>query len=146
MYRQHLHRQAITNSYCCKRLKELQKEFMALQKEYTSIHKELEDLEKDKEQLVHEVTSAYRTIDTIELLGKNESALKHDIRSLIGKKEGDIASVEAPSGKKEFEILNISYEVFLQSFFTKICNIFLLFGFSDIIDFFDSLIDKQIIE
>ena len=30
-------------------------------------------------------------------------------RSLIGKKEGDIASVEAPSGKKEFEILNISY-------------------------------------
>jgi len=87
MYRQHLHRQAITNSYCCKRLKELQKEFMTLQKEYTSIHKELEDLEKDKEQLVHEVTSAYRTIDTIELLGKNESALKHDIRSLIGKKE-----------------------------------------------------------
>tara|TARA_B110000908_G_C10267877_1_gene466507 strand:- start:1119 stop:1328 length:210 start_codon:yes stop_codon:yes gene_type:complete len=57
MFSTHLHRQAITNSYCCKRLKELQKEFMALQKEYASIHKELTDLEKDKEELVNEVTS-----------------------------------------------------------------------------------------
>ena len=31
-------------------------------------------------------------------------------RSLIGKVEGDIALVETPSGNKEFEILNISYE------------------------------------
>ena len=35
--------------------------------------------------------------------------LASPLRSLIGKKEGDIAYVEAPSGKKEFEILNISY-------------------------------------
>ena len=31
-------------------------------------------------------------------------------RSLIGKVEGDIVLVETPSGNKEFEILNISYE------------------------------------
>ena len=31
-------------------------------------------------------------------------------RALIGKEENDVASVETPSGKKEFEILNISYE------------------------------------
>jgi len=31
-------------------------------------------------------------------------------RSLIGKNEGDVVLVETPGGKKEFEVLNISYE------------------------------------
>jgi len=30
-------------------------------------------------------------------------------RSLIGKSEGDVVIVETPGGKKEFEVLNISY-------------------------------------
>jgi len=30
-------------------------------------------------------------------------------RSLIGKSEGDVVVVETPGGKKEFEVLNISY-------------------------------------
>ena len=54
---------------------------------------------------------------TYSIVGDDEADIKSGMisvnspiaRSLIGKKEGDIASVEAPSGKKEFEILNISY-------------------------------------
>ena len=55
---------------------------------------------------------------TYSIVGDDEADIKSGMisinspiaRSLIGKKEGDIAYVEAPSGKKEFEILNISYE------------------------------------
>ena len=54
---------------------------------------------------------------TYSIVGDDEADIKSGMisvnspiaRSLIGKKEGDIASVEAPSGKKEFEILKISY-------------------------------------
>ena len=54
---------------------------------------------------------------TYSIVGDDEADIKSGMisvnspiaRSLIGKKEGDIASVEAPSGKQEFEILNISY-------------------------------------
>ena len=54
---------------------------------------------------------------TYSIVGDDEADIKSGMisvnspiaRSLIGKKEGDIAYVEAPSGKKEFEILNISY-------------------------------------
>ena len=53
---------------------------------------------------------------TYSIVGDDEADIKSGMisinspiaRSLIGKKEGDIAYVEAPSGKKEFEILNIS--------------------------------------
>ena len=31
-------------------------------------------------------------------------------RGLIGKIEGDICNIETPSGKKEFEIINVIYE------------------------------------
>jgi transcription elongation factor GreA len=31
-------------------------------------------------------------------------------RGLIGKREGDTALVEAPGGKREFEILEVRYE------------------------------------
>jgi len=54
---------------------------------------------------------------TYSIVGDDEADIKSGMisinspiaRSLIGKKEGDIAYVEAPSGKKEFEILNIFY-------------------------------------
>ena len=54
---------------------------------------------------------------TYSIVGDDEADIKSGMisinspiaRSLIGKKEGDIAYVEAPIGKKEFEILNISY-------------------------------------
>ena len=54
---------------------------------------------------------------TYSIVGDDEADIKSGMisinspiaRSLIGKKEGDIAHVEAPSGKKEFEILNIFY-------------------------------------
>ena len=54
---------------------------------------------------------------TYSIVGDDEADIKSGMisinspiaRSLIGKKEGDIAYVEAPSGKKEFEIINISY-------------------------------------
>ena len=52
------------------------------------------------------------------IVGDDEADIKSSMisinspiaRSLIGKVEGDIAIVETPSGNKEFEILNISYE------------------------------------
>ena len=52
------------------------------------------------------------------IVGDDEADIKSSMisinspiaRSLIGKVEGDIALVETPSGNKEFEILNISYE------------------------------------
>ena len=54
---------------------------------------------------------------TYSIVGDDEADIKSGMisinspiaRSLIGKKEGDIAYVDAPSGKKEFEILNIFY-------------------------------------
>ncbi|MDC6479964.1 transcription elongation factor GreA [Gammaproteobacteria bacterium] len=55
---------------------------------------------------------------TYSIVGDDEADIKKSMisinspiaRALIGKEENDIASVETPSGKKEFEILNISYE------------------------------------
>ena len=52
------------------------------------------------------------------IVGDDEADIKSSMisinspiaRSLIGKVEGDIVLVETPSGNKEFEILNISYE------------------------------------
>lgn len=55
---------------------------------------------------------------TYSIVGDDEADIKKSMisinspiaRALIGKEENDVASVETPSGKKEFEILNISYE------------------------------------
>ena len=55
---------------------------------------------------------------TYSIVGDDEADIKKRMisinspiaRALIGKEENDVASVETPSGKKEFEILNISYE------------------------------------
>jgi len=54
---------------------------------------------------------------TYSIVGDDEADIKKSMisinspiaRALIGKEENDVASVETPSGKKEFEILNISY-------------------------------------
>jgi transcription elongation factor GreA len=55
---------------------------------------------------------------TYSIVGDDEADIKKSMisinspiaRALIGKEENDVASVETPSGKKEFEILKISYE------------------------------------
>ena len=55
---------------------------------------------------------------TYSIVGDDEADIKKSMisinspiaRALIGKEENDVASVETPSGKKEFEILNLSYE------------------------------------
>ena len=55
---------------------------------------------------------------TYSIVGDDEADIKKSMisinspiaRALIGKEENDVAYVETPSGKKEFEILNISYE------------------------------------
>ena len=55
---------------------------------------------------------------TYSIVGDDEADIKKSMisinspiaRALIGKEENDVASVETPSGKKEFAILHISYE------------------------------------
>jgi transcription elongation factor GreA len=54
---------------------------------------------------------------TYQIVGEDEADIKANLisisspiaRALIGKKEGDIAVVNAPSGKKEYEVLEIKY-------------------------------------
>jgi transcription elongation factor GreA len=54
---------------------------------------------------------------TYQIVGEDEADIKANLisisspiaRALIGKKEGDIAVVHAPSGKKEYEVLEIKY-------------------------------------
>lgn len=54
---------------------------------------------------------------TYQIVGEDEADIKANLisisspiaRALIGKKEGDIAVVQAPSGKKEYEVLEIKY-------------------------------------
>ena len=54
---------------------------------------------------------------TYQIVGEDEADIKANLisisspiaRALIGKKEGDIAVVQAPSGKKEYEVLEIRY-------------------------------------
>lgn len=53
-----------------------------------------------------------------QIVGDLEADIKHNrisisspiARALIGKREGDIAAVKAPSGVKEFEIVGVRYE------------------------------------
>jgi len=57
------------------------------------------------------------TEHTFQIVGDDEADLKQGMisisspiaRSLIGKREGDIASVDAPGGIREFEILEVRY-------------------------------------
>lgn len=54
---------------------------------------------------------------TYQIVGDDEADIKANLisisspiaRALIGKEEGDIAVVQAPRGKKEYEILNVKY-------------------------------------
>jgi transcription elongation factor GreA len=55
---------------------------------------------------------------TYQIVGDNEADLEHGLisvsspiaRALIGKSEGDVASVQAPSGIREYEIIEVRYE------------------------------------
>ena len=55
---------------------------------------------------------------TYQIVGEDEADIKQGLisvsspiaRALIGKNEGDIATVQAPGGEKEFEILSVSYK------------------------------------
>ena len=52
-----------------------------------------------------------------QIVGDDEADLKHGkisvsspiARALIGKNEGDVAEVQAPGGRREYEILSVSY-------------------------------------
>jgi transcription elongation factor GreA len=54
---------------------------------------------------------------TYQIVGDDEADIDHDLvsisspiaRALIGKSEGDIASVQAPSGAREYEIISVKY-------------------------------------
>jgi transcription elongation factor GreA len=54
---------------------------------------------------------------TYQIVGEDEADLKHGLvninspiaRALIGKEEGDVAEVQAPSGTKRFEIVAVRY-------------------------------------
>lgn len=79
--RQHVHRdslrkKAIRNAACFKRLE-------ILKEQVRSLMRELRSIEQEKETLADDLVSAHITIDSLELLGKKEEALKHDIRILI---------------------------------------------------------------
>ena len=63
------------------------------------------DFESEKE-IIYSIVGD----DEADIKGSMISINSPIARSLIGKVEGDIALVETPSGNKEFEILNISYE------------------------------------
>ena len=55
---------------------------------------------------------------TYTIVGDDEADIKNNLisinspmaRGLIGKIEGDICNIQTPSGKKEFEIINVIYE------------------------------------
>lgn len=57
------------------------------------------------------------TAVTYQIVGEDEADLKHGLvninspiaRALIGKEEGDVAEVQAPSGTKRFEIVAVRY-------------------------------------
>ncbi|MGH8781446.1 transcription elongation factor GreA [Paraburkholderia sp.] len=54
---------------------------------------------------------------TYQIVGDDEADLEHGLisisspiaRALIGKSEGDVASVQAPSGVREYEIISVRY-------------------------------------
>ena len=57
--------------------------------------------------------------DTVkyQIVGDDEADIDHGLisvsspiaRALIGKSEGDVAAVQAPSGVREYEIISVSY-------------------------------------
>ena len=79
VHRDSLRKKAIHNSACFSRLAKLKKQVRSLLKELAS-------LEMEKETLADDLVSAHITIDSLELLGKKEEALKHDIRILMHKR------------------------------------------------------------
>ena len=68
-------KKAIHNSICCKHSYDLEKRLKLTQHTLRNTRKEIRKLER-------ELAGAYMKIDSIELLGKKEEQLKHDIRIL----------------------------------------------------------------
>ena len=66
---------------------------------------ELEDLETEE-------TVTYQIVGDVEAdIKQNKIAVSSPIaRSMIGKEEGDVATVNAPAGIREYEILEVSYQ------------------------------------
>lgn len=54
---------------------------------------------------------------TYQIVGEDEANIKEGLisitspiaRALIGKREGDVATVQAPGGVKEFEVCSVKY-------------------------------------
>ena len=74
-----LYKKAIINSFCYKKADELRKE---LEKTKQIIW----EMRENEQRLIDELHNAKRTIDTIQLLTKEEAILKQDIRELVKKK------------------------------------------------------------
>ena len=79
VHRDSLRKKAIHNHACFSRLAKLKKQVRSLLRELAS-------LEMEKETLADDLVSAHITIDSLELLGKKEEALRHDIRILMHKR------------------------------------------------------------
>ena len=66
---------------------------------------------------VLEITDDEEAEHTFQIVGEDEADLKQGMisvsspiaRALIGKSEGDVTSVDAPGGEREFEILEVRY-------------------------------------
>ena len=69
-------KKAIHNSICCKHSHNLE---IRLKR----THRALRNARKEIEKLGSELAGAYMKIDSIEMLGKKEEQLKHDIRVLV---------------------------------------------------------------
>lgn len=80
VHRDTLRKKAIHNHACFSRL-------VKLKKQVRSLLRDLASLEMEKETLADDLVSAHITIDSLELLGKKEEALKHDIRILMHERD-----------------------------------------------------------
>lgn len=74
-----LYKKAIINSFFYKKANELHHEL-------TQTKKIIWKLRENKQKLIDELHAANRTIDTMEMLNKQEAALRQDIRTLVQKK------------------------------------------------------------
>lgn len=72
-------KRAIINSFCYRKANELHHQL-------TETKKIIWQLRENEQKLIDELHTANRTIDTMEILNKQEAALRQDIRTLVQKK------------------------------------------------------------
>lgn len=79
-------KQAVCNSFCCKQLKILQKEYLQLQQELLHTQQQMQRMTIERQEIVNELIDTQTNLDNLELLGKKEEHLKYDIKILMQRK------------------------------------------------------------